>query len=57
MALMFEFRTQYCEVFLVTDGKALNWSHYNGVYVMGEKVKKGENRVNIQNIGEDLSGK
>lgn len=43
-------------MFLVTDGNDLKLDHYNGVYVLGEKIKKGESRVNIQKIGDQLSG-
>lgn len=49
-------RTQYCEVFVVSNGGSLDMGHYNGVYVLAEKIKKGPNRVNIEKIGDDLSG-
>lgn len=47
----------YCEVFLIEDGGALDLAHYNGVYVVMEKVKRDKHRVNIaKNEDEDLSG-
>ena len=38
-------RTVYCEVFLVDDGKPLNMSHYNGIYIGEEKVKRVSKKV------------
>lgn len=50
-------RLKYCELFLVQDGKPLNKNHYNGLYLLAEKVKRGENRVDISKQKEDdLSG-
>lgn len=41
-------RSEYCEVFLVDDGsKEIKEEHYKGVFLMVEKIKRGENRVNI----------
>ena len=40
-------RTVYCEVFVVDDGKPLNMSHYNGIYIGEEKVKRVSKQVSI----------
>eukprot|EP01025_Chloroclados_australasicus_P006745 TRINITY_DN12159_c0_g1_i1.p1 TRINITY_DN12159_c0_g1~~TRINITY_DN12159_c0_g1_i1.p1 ORF type:complete len:888 (+),score=77.43 TRINITY_DN12159_c0_g1_i1:170-2665(+) len=50
-------RYRLIEIFLVKDGQPLNPGHYHGVYVLGEKIKKGQDRVDIQDReGEDLTG-
>ncbi|WP_370832163.1 CotH kinase family protein [Clostridium sp.] len=39
---------RFCEVFLIDDNsKVIEEKHYKGVYVMIEKIKRNENRVNI----------
>ena len=43
-------RTRYVEVFLDTTGGKLIRSDYAGVYVLMEKVKRGKNRVNIEEL-------
>lgn len=50
--------TQYVEVFVVDDARPLSSHHYNGVYILMEKVKRGDNRVPIQKLSaeEDISG-
>ena len=40
-------RTRFIELFLNTDGGGVSLSDYVGVYVLMEKIKQGENRVNI----------
>jgi hypothetical protein len=51
-------RTKYVEVVINTFG----WPVYQGIYVMMEKIKQGNNRVNIskldstENSGDDLTG-
>ncbi|MFZ2147039.1 MAG: CotH kinase family protein, partial [Sedimentisphaerales bacterium] len=40
-------RTRFIELFLNTDGGGVSMSDYVGVYVLMEKIKQGENRVNI----------
>ncbi|GMH37756.1 hypothetical protein BSKO_05629 [Bryopsis sp. KO-2023] len=46
----------YCEVFLIEDGSTLDMAHYNGLYVLMEKVKRDKNRVDVQKNKDDLSG-
>lgn len=43
-------RTRFAEVFLNTGGGALGTSHYNGIYVVEEKVKRSSDRVNIARL-------
>lgn len=43
-------RTRYVEVFLDTTGGKLVRSDYAGVYVLMEKVKRGKNRVDIEEL-------
>lgn len=41
-------RAKFCEVFIKDDGsETLEEKHYKGLYVILEKVKRDENRVNI----------
>eukprot|EP01023_Acetabularia_acetabulum_P024680 TRINITY_DN23768_c0_g1_i1.p1 TRINITY_DN23768_c0_g1~~TRINITY_DN23768_c0_g1_i1.p1 ORF type:complete len:372 (+),score=76.67 TRINITY_DN23768_c0_g1_i1:126-1241(+) len=50
-------RYRIIEVFLVTDGVPLNPSHYHGIYILGEKPKRGKNRIDIsERIGADFTG-
>ena len=42
--------TVFCEVFLNTDDGVVEASDYVGVYVLIEKIKIGENRVDIEEI-------
>jgi len=52
-------RTQYCEVFIIDDGLPLNTkSHYRGVYVAMETIRREADRVNIaaNNNPADISG-
>lgn len=50
-------RLKYFELFLVQDGEPLSRDHYNGMYLLAEKVKRGKNRVDISKHKEDdLSG-
>eukprot|EP01024_Parvocaulis_polyphysoides_P010918 TRINITY_DN13848_c0_g3_i2.p1 TRINITY_DN13848_c0_g3~~TRINITY_DN13848_c0_g3_i2.p1 ORF type:complete len:408 (-),score=67.69 TRINITY_DN13848_c0_g3_i2:268-1491(-) len=45
------------ELFLVTDGAPLNPTHYHGLYVLGEKPKRGKDRIDIQErSGADFTG-
>ena len=41
-------RTRFVEVYLNTTGGPLTAANYNGIYVLEEKIKWGNNRVNIQ---------
>ena len=56
-------RTRYVEVFMDTDGGSLTYpSNYMGVYALIEKIKRGEDRVNIarmdatDNTAPDITG-
>jgi hypothetical protein len=40
-------RTRFVEVFVSEDGGRLANSHYAGVYVLEEKIKRGRHRVNL----------
>jgi hypothetical protein len=46
-------RTRFIEVFVVRNNGPVSETHYNGVYVLTEKIKIGRNRVNIDHIGAD----
>ncbi len=43
-------RTRLVEVMLVTDGADLDEGAYNGVYVLMEKIKRGDDRVAIASL-------
>jgi hypothetical protein len=48
-------RTRFVEVFVVRSAGPVKEAHYNGLYVLEEKIKTGRNRVNIDRLGaEDL---
>jgi len=48
-------RTRFVEVYVVRSAGSLKEAHYNGLYVLEEKIKAGRNRVNIDRVGpEDL---
>lgn len=41
-------KSKYCEVFLIDDGSDIvEKKHYKGLYLMIEKIKRGEERVDI----------
>ena len=46
-------RTRYVEVFLNETTNRLSREHYVGIYVLEEKVKRGEKRVRIDKLGAD----
>ena len=46
-------RTRFCEVFVNTNGGALSYNDYVGVYSFMEKIKRDKNRVNITRIAPD----
>ena len=48
-------RTRFCEVFVNTNGGALSYNDYVGVYSFMEKIKRDKNRVNITRIAPDDS--
>jgi len=43
-------RTRFAEVFLSELGGAVTQSQYNGIYVAMEKIKRGKDRVNVDNL-------
>lgn len=47
----------FCELFLIEDGGALDLAHYNGLYILMEKVKRDKARVDVnKHKEEDISG-
>jgi hypothetical protein len=44
-------RTRFVELFLHNGSGPVNSTHYHGVYVLIERIKWGEDRVNITEIG------
>ena len=46
-------RTRFCEVFVNTNGGALSYNDYVGVYSFMEKIKRDKNRVDITRIAPD----
>lgn len=44
-------RTRFVELFMNASGGGLSWNDYQGVYVLAEKIKRGKNRVDIQELG------
>ncbi|MCH8487963.1 MAG: CotH kinase family protein [Candidatus Cyclonatronum sp.] len=48
-------RTRFIELFLNPGSAALNESHYHGVYLLTERIKWGEGRVEIPRPGRDES--
>jgi hypothetical protein len=49
-------RTRFVEVFLNQTGDSLSFRDYVGVYVLVEKIKRGKNRVDIQELGPSDNG-
>jgi hypothetical protein len=45
-------RTRFVELFMADDGQELNASHYRGVYVFAEKIKRDKNRVDVEKLTE-----
>ncbi len=43
-------RTRFVEVYLNRTGGALGTNHYNGIYVLEEKISIGKNRVDIDKL-------
>ena len=46
-------RTRFCEVFVNTNGGALSYNDYVGVYTFMEKIKRDKNRVDITRINPE----
>lgn len=49
-------RTRFVEVFLNQTGDSLSFRDYVGVYVLVEKIKRGKNRVDIEELGPSDNG-
>jgi len=48
-------RTRFLEVYVVRNAGPVSSTHYQGIYVLEEKIKTGKHRVNIDRLGpEDL---
>ncbi len=43
--------TRLCELFYKTGTGALTSGHYHGVYVLMEKIKRGNDRVDVERLG------
>ena len=43
-------RTRFCEVYLNTDDDQIDAGDYVGIYIFMEKIKRGENRVDVENL-------
>ncbi|HVK58237.1 MAG TPA: CotH kinase family protein, partial [Candidatus Kapabacteria bacterium] len=43
-------RTRFVEVYLNTGGGPIQSGNYNGIYVIEEKVKRGKDRVDVDNL-------
>lgn len=43
-------RTRFVEVYLNTGGGALQQANYNGIYVIEERIKRGEDRVDVDKL-------
>jgi hypothetical protein len=46
-------RTRFVEVFLTSSRGRVHQAHYNGLYVLQEKIKIGKNRINIDHLSAD----
>lgn len=44
-------RTRFLEVYLVTSSGPVSARHYHGIYVFEEKIKAGQQRVDIDQLG------
>lgn len=50
-------RTAFCEVFLVTGPERVSAANYHGVYVLTERITRGDDRVAVSKLrGSDISG-
>ncbi|MDB4467663.1 CotH kinase family protein [Verrucomicrobiales bacterium] len=49
-------RAEFCELFIQSgDGDALGYDAYQGIYLLMEKIKRGRNRVPIENLNFDTT--
>jgi hypothetical protein len=46
-------RTRFVEVFIVSGAGRIHETHYEGLYVLEEKIKIGRDRVNVDRLGAD----
>eukprot|EP00210_Caulerpa_lentillifera_P005132 g4904.t1 len=46
-------RLKYCEIFITENRKNLTIGDYYGIYLLGEKIKRGKNRVKIKKQKSD----
>ena len=49
-------RTRFCEVFVNNTQTPIGNSHYKGVYVFMENIKRGPNRVDVERLSAAESG-
>lgn len=50
-------KTKFVEVFVIEDGRPLTMDHYNGLYVLTEKIKRDKHRVDVSKRSEtDITG-
>lgn len=43
-------RYRFVELFIHEQNQGLTWSSYQGIYLLVEKIKRGQNRVNIEKL-------
>ena len=50
-------RAEFCELFINQsgDGEALGYDAYQGIYLLMEKIKRGRNRVPIENLNTNTT--
>eukprot|EP00877_Chromochloris_zofingiensis_P000438 jgi/Chrzof1/10395/Cz04g40110.t1 len=48
-------RTAWAEVFLIDDDQPLSKSHYIGLYMAGEQIERGKNRIDIPKHDESVN--
>lgn len=46
-------RTRFCEAFVNTGSPQVTLTQYAGVYVLMEKIKRGEHRVDVEPLSDD----
>jgi hypothetical protein len=46
-------RTRFVEVFVMSSSGSVGTMHYNGIYVLEEKIKIAKNRINIDRLGAE----
>ena len=48
-------RTRFIELYMVDDGDPLAPTHYRGVYLLTEKIKRDKHRVNVEKLSPDAT--